>query len=124
MNRGYSRALGWRAGVSGRQILECQVRTGGFAAPVSARQFPFRHARDRQRFGHNATEEYQEPVRVYSLEVGRPTKVGPTKSTAPAAWLRTTPPRWAAVLLAALVAIGIAAWQFVRRESGSVSLEV
>jgi hypothetical protein len=39
-NRRYSRALGWRAGVSGRQILECQVRTGGFAAPVSARHFP------------------------------------------------------------------------------------
>jgi hypothetical protein len=46
-NRRYSRAIGWRAGVSGRQILECQVRTGGFAAPVSARQFPFRPARDR-----------------------------------------------------------------------------
>jgi hypothetical protein len=48
-NRRHSRGLGWRARVSGRQILEFQVRTGGFAAPVSARhfQFPFWHARDR-----------------------------------------------------------------------------
>jgi hypothetical protein len=36
----YSRGLGWRAGVFSRQILEFQVRTGGFVEPVSARHFP------------------------------------------------------------------------------------
>jgi len=39
-NRQHSRGLGWRAGVSSRQILEFQVRTGGFVEPVSARHFP------------------------------------------------------------------------------------
>ncbi len=39
-NRRHSRRLGWRARVSGRQILEFQVWTGGFTAPVSARHFP------------------------------------------------------------------------------------
>ena len=39
-NRGHSRGLGWRAGVSSRHILEFQVRTGGFVEPVSARHFP------------------------------------------------------------------------------------
>jgi hypothetical protein len=38
--RRHSRGLGWRAGVSGRHILEFQVRTGGFVEPVSARHFP------------------------------------------------------------------------------------
>jgi len=39
-NRRHSRGLGWRALVSGWQILELQVRTGGFVEPVSARHFP------------------------------------------------------------------------------------
>jgi len=39
-NHRHSRGLGWRARVSGRQILEFQVWTGGFTAPVSARHFP------------------------------------------------------------------------------------
>ena len=39
-NRRHSRGLGWRAGVSGWQILEFRLWTGGFAAPVSARHFP------------------------------------------------------------------------------------
>jgi TolB-like protein len=67
--------------------------------------------------GTTQLKNISEPVRVYSLEVGKQTRVKPT------AWLRTTSLRWAAVLLVALVAIGIATWQFVRRESGSVSLE-
>jgi hypothetical protein len=39
-NRRHSRVLGWRARVSGRQILDFRLWTGGFAAPVSARHFP------------------------------------------------------------------------------------
>ena len=39
-NRRDSRGLGWRARVSGRQIPDFRVRTGSFAAPVSARHFP------------------------------------------------------------------------------------
>ena len=35
-----SRGLDWSDGVSGRQILEFPVQTGGLAAPVSARRFP------------------------------------------------------------------------------------
>jgi hypothetical protein len=38
--RRHSRGLGWRAGVSGRHILEFEVRNGGFVEPVSARHFP------------------------------------------------------------------------------------
>ena len=39
-NRRHSRGLGWRALVSGWQILEFRLWTGGFAAPVSACHFP------------------------------------------------------------------------------------
>jgi hypothetical protein len=39
-NRRHSRGLGWRAVVSGWQILEFRLWTGGFAAAVSARHFP------------------------------------------------------------------------------------
>jgi hypothetical protein len=39
-NRRHSRGLGWRALVSGWQILEFCLWTGGFAAPVSGRHFP------------------------------------------------------------------------------------
>ena len=39
-NRRHSRGLGWRAGVSGWQILEFRLWIGGFAVPVSARHFP------------------------------------------------------------------------------------
>jgi hypothetical protein len=45
-NRRHSRGLGWRARVSGRQILEFQVWTGGLRRQslVAIFQFPFRHA--------------------------------------------------------------------------------
>jgi hypothetical protein len=46
-NRRHSRGLAWRAGVSGWQILEFRLWTGGFAAPLAIFQFPFRHTRDR-----------------------------------------------------------------------------
>src|ERR1700674_847944 len=52
--------------------------------------------------GEQSLKNIAEPVRVYSLEVGKPTTVKPIKSTAPAAWLRTTSPRWLAALLDAL----------------------
>src|ERR1700674_5139190 len=52
--------------------------------------------------GATQLKNIAEPVRVYSLEVGKPTTVKPIKSTAPAAWLRTTSPRWLAALLDAL----------------------
>jgi hypothetical protein len=63
--------------------------------------------------GTTQLKNIAEPVRVYSLEVGKPTTVKPIKSTTPAAWLRTTSPRWLAALLVALAAIGIVAWQVV-----------
>jgi len=78
--------------------------------------------------GATQLKNIAEPVRVYSLEVGKPTAVKPVKSATPAAWLRTTWPRWAGALIA-LAAVGIVAWQVVERlgapgrESGSVSLE-
>jgi adenylate cyclase len=68
-----------------------------------------------------------EPVRVYSLEVGKRAPGKPIKKSAIPAWLRTTSPHWAGALLVALVAIGIAAWQVLDRlgapESGNLSLE-
>jgi adenylate cyclase len=79
--------------------------------------------------GATQLKNIAEPVRVYSLEVGKPAPGKPTKSTAPAAWLRTISPRWAGAALVALVAIGVVAWQVVERlsppsrEGGSVSLE-
>ena len=36
----HSCGLGWRARVSGRQIPDFRLWTGGFAAPVSPRHFP------------------------------------------------------------------------------------
>ena len=51
-----------------------------------------------------------EPVRVYSLEVGKPAPGKPVKSTIFAPWLRSKSMRWAGTLLVALAAIGIVAW--------------
>ena len=56
-NRRHSRGFGWRAGVSGWQILEFRLWTGGFAAPVSARHFPI------------SVSAYPRPVR-YVTETG------------------------------------------------------
>jgi hypothetical protein len=56
-NRRHSRGLGWRALVSGWQILEFRLWTGGFAAAVSARHFPI------------SVSAYPRPVR-YVTEIG------------------------------------------------------
>jgi hypothetical protein len=56
-NRRHSRGLGWRALVSGWQILEFRLWTGGFAAAVSARHFPI------------SVSAYPRPVR-YVTETG------------------------------------------------------
>jgi hypothetical protein len=60
-NRRHSRGLGWRAGVSGWQILEFRLWTGGFVAPVSGRHFPI------------SVSGYPRPVR-YVTETGLPSR--------------------------------------------------
>jgi class 3 adenylate cyclase/TolB-like protein len=79
--------------------------------------------------GATQLKNIAEPVRIYSLQVGKPAPAKPTTSVASTTWLRRTSVRWAGALLVALAAIGIVAWQVVERlaapsrESSSVSLE-
>jgi adenylate cyclase len=79
--------------------------------------------------GATQLKNIAEPVRVYSLQVGKPAPAKPTRSVPPGAWLRRTSVRWAGALLVALAVIGIVAWQVVERlgatsqESGNHSLE-
>ena len=79
--------------------------------------------------GATQLKNIAEPVRVYSLQVGKAAPAKPTRSTVPAVWLRRTSVRWTGALLVALAAIGVVAWQVVERigaptrEGGSLSLE-
>jgi adenylate cyclase len=79
--------------------------------------------------GATQLKNIAEPVHVYSLEVGKSVVGKPSRSAAPAAWLRETSVRLAGALLVAFVAIGILAWQIVERlgppsrGGSSVSLE-
>ena len=79
--------------------------------------------------GATQLKNIAEPVRVYSLQVGKAAPAKPTRSAVPAVWLRRTSVRWTGALLVALAAIGVVAWQVVERigaptrEGGSLSLE-
>ena len=79
--------------------------------------------------GATQLKNIAEPVRVYSLQVGKAAPAKPMRSTVPAVWLRRTSVRRTGALLVALAAIGVVAWQVVERigaptrEGGSLSLE-
>ena len=79
--------------------------------------------------GATQLKNIAEPVRVYSLQVGKAAPAKPMRSTVPAVWLRRTSVRRTGALLVALTAIGVVAWQVVERigaptrEGGSLSLE-
>jgi len=75
--------------------------------------------------GSTQLKNITEPVRVYSLVVGKPTLGRPTKVRAE--WLRQRSVRSAGALFVALALFGIVVWQVVERlgaPSSSVSLEV
>jgi adenylate cyclase len=79
--------------------------------------------------GPTQLKNIAEPVRVYSLEIGKPVLAKSIKSAARSAWLGQMSVRSAGALFVALAAIGIVGWQVVvrlgapSRENGSVSLE-